>query len=244
MATTLSGFTIATPGSAPTAAVGTATGALGAAQVYQYKATFVTAFGETDGFATASSVTTTSTGSVNLTAIPVSTDKNVIHRNLYRTTGGGTSFLLLATLNDNTTTTYTDLIADASLGAAIPTLNTAHSLQIINGVVQLSRPLVHSVESGITAHAGGGQTSAYALSAEYSIVATVATTGDSVILPPLNSSHIGKHMLICNDGANSLNVYPAVGQDASGGTNVAVAVTATSRAEFIGKSATAWEKTR
>ena len=37
---------------------------------------------------------------------------------------GGSTYLLLATLADNTTTVYTDNVADASLGAAVPATNT------------------------------------------------------------------------------------------------------------------------
>ncbi len=62
-------------------------------------------------------------GKVELTAIPLG-GALVTSRKLYRTTAGGSTYLLLATLADNTTTTYTDNIADASLGAAAPSTNT------------------------------------------------------------------------------------------------------------------------
>jgi len=44
-------------------------------------------------------------------------------RKIYRTSNGGSTLLLLATVGDNTTLTYTDNIADSSLGAAIPDIN-------------------------------------------------------------------------------------------------------------------------
>jgi hypothetical protein len=244
MATPLTGFSVTKPSSGVTAAAGTATGSLDTSAVYQYKVSYVSAFGETEANTTATSVTTTSTGSVSLTAIPTSSNGNVIQRKLYRTVGGGSSFLLLDTIDDNTTTTYSDIIADGSLGAAVPTLNSAHSLQSIDGRVKVSMPTILSLESGITAFAGGGQTSATQLSNEVNIVGTVATIADSVKLPELSSALIGTRVLVCNDGANSMNVFPFLGQDASGGTNTAVAVAAAGRAEFIAKSATAWEKTR
>lgn len=244
MTTTLAGFSIAKPSSAPTVTADTRTGSLDTSAVYQYKVTYVTSFGETEGNTTAGQTTTTSTGSIALTAIPVSSDQNVIQRKIYRTVGGGSSFLLLTTLDDNTTTTYSDIIADGSLTDAIPTLNTASARQLLDGTLKLAKPLIHSVEGSITAAAGGGQTNAYQLSAEYNFVSTVATTADSVKLPELSSAFIGLHILVANDGANSMNVFPFLGQDASGGTNTAVAVAAAARAEFVAKSATAWEKTR
>lgn len=41
-------------------------------------------------------------------------------RNLYRTVSSGTTYLRLATLNDNSTTTYEDAISDANLGVEAP----------------------------------------------------------------------------------------------------------------------------
>lgn len=64
---------------------------------------------------------TTGWGQVSLTSIPTSGDARVTKRHLYRTTAGGTLYKRLATINDNVTTTYTDNIADADLGAVEPT---------------------------------------------------------------------------------------------------------------------------
>ena len=61
----------------------------------------------------------TTNGKVALTDIPVSTDAQINQRRIWRTTVGGGVWLLLATINDNTTTTYTDNLADTSLGIAI-----------------------------------------------------------------------------------------------------------------------------
>jgi len=63
-------------------------------------------------------------GQVQLTGIPIG-GALVTGRKLYRTTAGGTVYMLLATIADNTTTVYTDNIADASLGAGAPSSNTA-----------------------------------------------------------------------------------------------------------------------
>ena len=93
--------------------------------VYQYVVTYVNANGETTAGTTASITTTTGNQAVNLTAIPTG-DNGVTKRNLYRTKVGGSTFYLLATIGDNTTTTYSDTKTDATLSTiTVPTTNTA-----------------------------------------------------------------------------------------------------------------------
>lgn len=77
---------------------------------------------ESNAFTLASAPTVTvSSKQVNLTNIPVSSDAQVNQRCIYRTTDGGSVYdaQLVTTINDNTTTSYTDNTADASLGALI-----------------------------------------------------------------------------------------------------------------------------
>lgn len=59
-------------------------------------------------------------------------------RKVYRTEAAGTALKLLATVADNTTTSYTDNIADGSLGAAIGTGNVAGAT-VLSATVKLSR---------------------------------------------------------------------------------------------------------
>jgi uncharacterized phiE125 gp8 family phage protein len=111
---------------APTAALATPAAAGNVDNgAHRYRITFVTAGGETDG-GTVSSIVTVADKAVNgkvaLSAIPLG-GSAVTSRKLYRTVAGGSTYLLLVTLADNTTTTYTDNIADASLGAGCPTVN-------------------------------------------------------------------------------------------------------------------------
>jgi len=92
--------------------------------VYYYKITFYnsTLGHESNPSASSASVTVadkTTNGQVALSAIPVSSDTQVNARRIYRTTVGGGVWLLLATISNNTATTYTDNLADASLGIAI-----------------------------------------------------------------------------------------------------------------------------
>jgi hypothetical protein len=67
---------------------------------------------------------TVSNQNIRLTSIPVAPQSfGVSARRIYRTATSGTVYKLLTTINDNTTTTYDDAIADAALGATAPTDN-------------------------------------------------------------------------------------------------------------------------
>lgn len=91
---------------------------------HRYLVTFVTADGETEAGAVSAAVTTTAgDGRVSVSAIPTG-GSAVTSRKIYRTAANGSTYLLLTTLSDNTTTTYADNIADGSLGAAAPSSNT------------------------------------------------------------------------------------------------------------------------
>lgn len=100
---------------------------------HRYLATFVTADGETEAGEVSAAVTVadkTVNGKVALTAIPLG-GSAVTSRKLYRTAAAGSTYLLLATIADNATTTYTDNIADASLGAGAPSANTTEDPTLV-----------------------------------------------------------------------------------------------------------------
>lgn len=112
------------------------------AGAHRYRVTFVTAAGETEGGTISSSVTVADAGvngQISLTAIPIG-GALVTSRKLYRTAAGGSAYLLLATIADNTTTVYTDNIADASLGAGVPTTNTTSDPEI-SAIIKAARQL-------------------------------------------------------------------------------------------------------
>lgn len=93
---------------------------------HRYLVTYVTADGETQAGVASAAVTVadkTVNGQVALTGIPLG-GASVTARKIYRTLAGGTTYALLATITNNTATTYTDNIADASLGVGAPTTNT------------------------------------------------------------------------------------------------------------------------
>lgn len=72
------------------------------------------------------------------------------------------------------------------------------------GNVGLNGLLDESSSDTITAHAGGGQTNALLFTTELNKVTTVATAGDSVMLPP---SVGGLTIIVENAGANPMQVY-------------------------------------
>ncbi len=103
---------------------------------YQYAVTFLTPGGETPPSPLLSISTTSGNQQVNLGNIPVGPTStatpgvavnSVIGRNLYRTQVGGSQFLLLATLANNTSMSYSDIAPDSTLVGrpAPPAVNTS-----------------------------------------------------------------------------------------------------------------------
>jgi hypothetical protein len=114
----------------PSLVIGTTGGSLVSNGHYSWAVTFVTAAGEVGHVFTGLNLWPLGVGNTkaNLSGIPISSDPRVTSRRLYRTQdGGGSTLLLLATIADNVTTTYTDTTADASLGAAPPATDTGSS---------------------------------------------------------------------------------------------------------------------
>lgn len=106
------------PGSGTTA-VASGSGSL--TGVYTYKVTFTSADGH-DSQASAQSANINASGNsqFNLTNIPTApAGEDCTGRRLWRTINGGTDWYLVATISDNTTTTYTDTTADASVDTSL-----------------------------------------------------------------------------------------------------------------------------
>lgn len=95
------------------------------AKVYKYKITYYYSDGESNCCTDVTSITPTAGKSVALTDISIDGGERVAQRRIYRTTGDGSTYKLLTTLNNNTAEEYTDSIADAALGADMDTDNDA-----------------------------------------------------------------------------------------------------------------------
>lgn len=72
-----------------------------------------------------------------------------------------------------------------------------------------------TVTTGITAHAGGGQTSAVALTTYFNNITTCATAGDSV---KLLTATAGQIQVVTNNGATAVDVFPFLGDTINGGS--------------------------
>lgn len=198
------GFNIIGATPVPTAATGALAGA-GAGNVdngtHSWIVTFVTAGGETTAGATSNVVTVadkTVNGKVSLTSVPTG-NAFVTSRKIYRTIAGNTgNYLLLTTIADNTTTTYTDNTADAGLGAASPASNTAidNRLQMTNaGVATFTGAIVVPAGSaaapsvtGTGALTSGLFFPANAVSASVNGTQQLAMTANSTRLGPADSA--------------------------------------------------------
>lgn len=76
------------------------------------------------------------------------------------------------------------------------------------------------------------------LAAEKNVVATVASANDAVTMPEASP---GARCVVINNGANSMNLYPASGDNLGAGVNTAVAVPAGTNVDFIAYDRTNWE---
>ena len=65
---------------------------------------------------------------------------------------------------------------------------------------------LESIQDNITAKAGGGQAGAFQITTQTARIQTVATAGDSIMLPP---STPGLELLVINHGANPMQVFGA-----------------------------------
>lgn len=111
---------VAIPGSGTTAASGGAGNLANGA--YDYKIVFLyDGLQESNGQDTATSFTVSGGAkNVDLSSIPTgAADQGVTKRRIYRTKAGGGTYFRVATISDNTTTTYTDTTADGSLDTTL-----------------------------------------------------------------------------------------------------------------------------
>lgn len=103
----------------PSAAEGVAGSTFSAGDVFSYKITFVNKQGFESNVSSQSTDLTLLSGddTILLTNIPISHDPQVIARKIYRTVAGGSIWIFVDRIEDNVTTTYTDILADEALGS-------------------------------------------------------------------------------------------------------------------------------
>ena len=118
---------IPAPTATHTASQGTAAGSLATSGEYLWKVTYVNSQLAEGDLGPANSTFTASAGGTDsalLTSLPVAPQSfGVNARKIYRTENGGTTYKLVTTISDNTTTSYNDGLGDDGLGATAPTDN-------------------------------------------------------------------------------------------------------------------------
>jgi hypothetical protein len=108
----------------------------------------------------------------------------------------------------------------------------------VSGTATFSGESVSSVQSGMTALAGGAQAGT-ALTARWSRFPTVVTAGDSAQLP---LAVPGVSRVVKNASANSMNVFPKTGENINAlAANAAFAVAAGKSCEFRCTLAGTWD---
>lgn len=217
------------------ATLGLASGTTLGIGVYKYEVTFVNADGETSG-GTSASITTTSTNQkVNLTAIPLGAS-GVTARKIYRTAVGGSTYKLVTTIADNTTTTYTDTTADSSLGATIPTTNTTTAITDGAGMYTSAAGANHLVWAG-----GGNIFRSTNDGATWTLCTAASTTpGKKVYFTQASSDGSGNNYMYISDGYDypirydgSTTLVPFVARSAPGAPTVVATGIATGVYEYF-----------
>lgn len=105
-----------------------------------------------------------------------------------------------------------------------------------NAYTQVRNPLRKYTIAGITASTTQTQGQG-ALTADINEVSTVANANDTVTLP---TAVAGKEVVIINNGANTLRIFPASGDDLGSGVDTATTLASGSSVRYTAYNATNW----
>lgn len=115
---------------------------------------------------------------------------------------------------------------------------TANASGVFSNGVQI---YANTATNGVTALVGGGQTGATLLTTMINSVNTVASNGDSVMLPP---SAPGMILEVDNNAANYTSVFPSTGENIDGlAANASIALAAGQSIFFTCAVAGTWQST-
>lgn len=95
----------------------------------------------------------------------------------------------------------------------------------------------HDTNAGLTAGTTQTQAGGLALTTEINEIATVATTNDTVVLPVAAA---GRQITIINNGANTLQIFPAPGDDLGAGVNTATTLAAAGVVSYVTYNSINW----
>jgi hypothetical protein len=127
---------------------------------------------------------------------------------------------------------------DNSTDTITPDLSTILTL---NGIVSITNLLKLSFTTGITA-LGTNQATAQVVANSINVISIVAS-GTGIILPNAGSL-LGSRIIIFNQGANTLNIYPNSGSNIDGGTtNAPITLAPGKLIEIMNTTSTTWYQT-
>jgi len=138
-----------------TAAVDTGVGSTNTDGAHIVKIAYVTSNGTTQMGAASNTVTVSGGDNINLTSVPVSVDTMVTARNVYMTKAAGSTYYYVGQIANNTATTYTIAIADASLTVEGPSVNTSATT-----IPQIGAPTTYTYEAVLTSATKVGENTA------------------------------------------------------------------------------------
>lgn len=91
---------------------------------------------------------------------------------------------------------------------------------------------------GLTASVTQTQAGGLALLSSYNEIATVANNGDAITAFAVAE---GSRLIVVNNGANELQLFPAVGDNFGAGVDLAITIDSGHVGVFIGRNATSWD---
>lgn len=147
------------------------------------------------------------------------------------------------TIDDAVTTTGVQQMANSFVLYSCATTGAWYTEGLAGGFVRGLALQTFSAVDGLVAHAAGGQGAATPLTAMMNRVVTVASAGDSTVLP---ASTPGMDITVTNAAAaNAMNVFPSAGgtgteQINTLGANAAFSLTAGKSVQFICYTAGQW----
>ena len=121
-----------------------------------------------------------------------------------------------------------------------------NTLAIVTGATQAVRyeeasaGIIQSNSSdvGLTASVTQTQAGGLALLSSYNEISTVGTTGDALTAFDVFQGH---RLIVVNNGANDLQLFPAVGDDIGAGVDTAVTIAAGELGVFLGRDSINWD---
>jgi hypothetical protein len=101
----------------------------------------------------------------------------------------------------------------------------------------MSGDIIYDLDAGLTAGTTQTQAGGLALTAAWNEVSTVANAKDTVVLP---TAVAGKSVTVINNGANLMQIFPAVSDDLGTGVDTADYIAVGEIVEFVAYDTTTW----